>query len=428
MVGERVLVVDDEPGVRKALEGILRDEGFEVETAATGEEGLERVLAESFDGVLLDVWLPGMDGLETLLRIRQRQVDAAVVMISGHATLETAVRATKLGAFDFVEKPLSLERTLLVLRNALRQRQLERRTRRLLEQLDRDTEILGRSVAAERLRREVEAAASSDAPVLVVGEWGSGRETVARRIHATSARSERAFVQVPCPALDPQAAAGALFGSDREAGRLRLAAGGILFLEDVDRLEGALQRRLAAAVGAGTEGLDEIRVIASVSRDASPLDPSLKQRLEVLRVAVPALRERREDIPVFAERFMRELSREYGRPPKGLSPAALSALTAYDWPGNVVELRNLTERLLLLVSGDTVEAGDLPEELGGHAVPAEDLYREFGSLKEGLAAFERHAVRRALAEERYDLDAAARRLRVGREDLLSRARSLGLLP
>jgi two-component system, NtrC family, nitrogen regulation response regulator NtrX len=410
------------------LEGILRDEGFEVETTATGEEGLERVLAESFDAVLLDVWLTGIDGLETLLRIRQRQVDAAVVMISGHATLETAVRATKLGAFDFVEKPLSLERTLLVLRNALRQRQLERRTRRLIEQLDRDTEILGRSVAAEKLRREVEAAASSDAPVLVVGEWGSGRETVARRVHATSSRSDRAFVQVPCPALVPDAASGALFGSDREAGRLRLAAGGILFLEDVDRLEASVQGHLAAAMGAGTEGLDEIRVIASVSPDASRLDPSLRQRLEVLRVTVPALRERREDIPVFIERFMRELSREYGRPPKSLSPSALAALTAYGWPGNVVELRNLTERLLLLVSGETVQAGDLPEELGGHAAPVEDLYREFGSLAEGLEAFERHAVRRALAEEHYDLDAAARRLRLDPREFLSRARSLGLVP
>lgn len=428
MAGERVLVVDDEPGVRAALEAILRDEGLEVSTAATGEEGLERALAGSFDAILLDVWLPGMDGLETLLRIREREVDAAVVMISGHGTIETAVRATKLGAFDFVEKPLSLEKTLLVVRNALRQRQLERRTRRLLEQLDRDTEILGSSLAARRLRAAVAAASASDAPVLVVGEWGSGRETVSRRIHATSARSERAFVVVPCPALDPAAAATVLFGGAQDPGRVRLAAGGTLFLEDVDRLDSSLQGRLASALGVADGPFGEVRVVASASRPPAGLEPSLRGRLDVLRVEVPALRERREDVAAFAERFMRDLSREYGRAPKRLSPRALSALTAYDWPGNVAELRNLIERLLLLAPCDTIEPDHLPEEMGGRAAPVEDLYGGFGSLEEGLAAFERYAIRRVLTEERQDLEAAARRLGLSPAELASRGRRLGLIP
>src|SRR5262245_33787395 len=210
MAAENILVIDDEPGVRDALEDILRDEGFTVATAASGEEGLEALEVNKFDAVLLDVWLPGIDGLETLIRLRQRHVDSEVVMISGHGTIETAVRATKLGAFDFVEKPLSLERTLLVLRNALRQRWLEKRNRRLVEQLNRDTEIVGHSAAAQRLRAEVGAAATSDAPVLICGERGSGREAVARRIHSTGPRAGEAFVDLPCGALDAQAGAGAL--------------------------------------------------------------------------------------------------------------------------------------------------------------------------------------------------------------------------
>jgi two-component system nitrogen regulation response regulator NtrX len=426
-VAERVLVVDDEPGVRAAVEAILGDEGFEVSTAASGEEGLDRALSGTFDVILLDVWLPGMDGLETLVRIRERELDTAVVMISGHGTIETAVRATKLGAFDFIEKPLSLEKTLLVVRNALRQRQLERRTRRLLEQLDRDTEILGSSAAARRLRAQVATAASSDAPVLVAGEWGSGRQTVARRIHATSSRAERAFVVVPCAALEASAAAEALFGGPGMPDRVRLASGGTLFLEDVDRLDRAVQVRLAAAVGSRDGPFREVRLVASATSPPVALEPSLKGELDVLRVELPPLRERREDIPAFAERFMRDLSREYGKPPKRLSPEAISALTAYPWPGNVAELRNLVERLLLLTASETVRLEDLPAEMGGRVHASENLYREFSSLAEGLEAFERYAIRRALATEGHDLEAAARRLGLDPRELASRARRLGVI-
>src|SRR5262245_42447464 len=226
MEHERILVVDDEPGVRTALEGILRDEGFDVATAASGEEGLERLARGEIDAVLLDVWLPGMDGIETLMELRERGVDSEVVMISGHGTIDTAVRATKLGAFDFVEKPLALERTLVVVRNALRQRRLERRNRALLEQLSRDVEILGTSAGAQRVRREAEAAARSDAPVLVCGERGTGRETTARAIHAGGKRADEALVHVPCGALDEAGGGEILFGSASRPGRLALAERG----------------------------------------------------------------------------------------------------------------------------------------------------------------------------------------------------------
>jgi len=416
--GARILVVDDEPGVRDALESILADEGFAVTTAESGEQALRALADDEFEAVLLDIWLPGKDGLEVLTELRQRSVDAEVVMISGHGTIETAVRATKLGAFDFVEKPLSLERTLLVLRNALRQRRLEQRNRRLLEQLSRDTEILGRSPAVEALRADVERAAGVEAPVLILGERGSGRETVARRVHAAGTRSEQAFVDVPCAALDAASAAQALFGEGRARGRLALAENGSLFLEDVETLADEVQRRLASLLGASEGEARSIRLLASAGPDGARIGPDLRQRLDVIRIQVPPLRAHREDVQLLAERFMRDLSREYGLPPKRFDRESLAALRAYAWPGNLRELRNLVERLLLAV-GETVGVADLPVELGGRPAAAEDLYREFGSLAEGLESFERYFIRRALSETRGDLPAAAKRLGV-RVDTLQR--------
>jgi len=415
VAGERILVVDDEPGVRTALESILLDEGYRVVSAASGEEGLEASAREAFDAVLLDVWLPGIDGLETLKQIRGRRQEAEVVMISGHGTIETAVRATKLGAFDFVEKPLSLEKTLLVLRNALRQRKLEQRNRRLLEQLSRDTEIIGRSAPAEMLRREVEIAAKTDAPVLIVGEPGSGREAVARRIHAAGPTPDGPFVGLPAGALDAAAAETALFGKKGHPGRLDLAVGGTLLVEDVARLDAGLQRRLAERLGA--EGRSAVRVIVSIGTDSGSLEPALLAVVDVVRIRVPALSERREDIALLAERSMNDLAREYGRPAKRLSTEALMALKTHEWPGNVTELCNLVERLLLFAPGEVVERGDLPENLGGARPPLEDLYGDFASLEEGVRAFERYFVARVLTEKGTDRDEAARRLGIPRDEL-----------
>jgi len=424
MAGDRILVVDDEPGVRSALAAILNDEGFHVECVASGEEGLEALERATFDALMLDVWLPGMDGLETLERIRERHADTEVVMISGHATIETAVRATKLGAFDFVEKPLSLEKTLLVLRNALRQRKLEQINRRLLEQLHRDTEIVGRSAAVRRLRAQVEVAAGSDAPALICGRPGSGRESVARRIHGTGSRSEQAFVEVPCAALEGAAATLALFGDGDQPGRIRLATGGSLFLEDADHLPGATQQRLASVVHDQARQAAEVRLLASVGPDADGLQPELKERLNVIHIEVPSLRERREDIPMLAERLMRDLAREYGREPRRLAPEALDALQAYDWPGETRELGNLMERLLLFASTEVVGLEDLPEELGGSRGPAVDLYRLFDSLDDGLRSFERYYIQRVLAESGGDQATAAEKLRLPEEELRRRLKRL----
>ncbi|HKQ59979.1 MAG TPA: sigma-54 dependent transcriptional regulator [Candidatus Polarisedimenticolaceae bacterium] len=418
MADERILIVDDEPGVRAALEAILADEGFRVTSAASGEQGLEALAAQAFDAVLLDVWLPGLDGLETLARLRERNVDAEVVMISGHGTIETAVRATKLGAFDFVEKPLSLDRTLLVLRNALRQRRLERSNRRLVEQLARDTEILGHSDSAERLRALVRLAADATDAVLIRGPQGSGRETVARRIHLAGPRPEAPFVSVPCGALDESAAAAALFGGAGQPSRLQLAAGGSLFLEDVERLPPVPQERVAASLPpAGT------RLLASIAVDPAPLHPALEARLAGTRIDVPPLNQRREDVPFLAERFMHDLSREYGRPAKRLTPEVLARLARHDWPGNLRELRGLLERVLLVAPGEAVTPEDLPIALGG-AAPSDDLYQEFPSLRAGLEAFERYQVGRALSLVGGDLDRAAERLGLSAAALRRRMQEL----
>ena len=413
MAGERILVVDDEPGVRSMLEVILKDEGYGVTAVASGEEGVKLAEKGEFDALLLDVWLPGIDGIETLSRVRAKGIDSEVVMISGHGTIDTAVKATKAGAFDFVEKPLALEKTLLVVRNALRQRRLERRNRSLLEQLSRDTEVLGDSEAARRVRHAVDAAAASDAPCLICGEDGVGRTTVARRIHAGSRRSERPLVVVPCGAFDAARGATELLGGGEGQGRLALAERGSLLLEDADRLPAEAQERLAARLS----GTEDVRALATVPPDARGLVPALKSRLDVIRIDVPALRERREDVEILARRFLDDLTREYGRVPKRLAPDAVAALVRSDWPGNVRALRNVVERLGLLAPGAEIGANDLPSDLGGATPAADDLYAAFPSLEAGRRVFERYFLRRALREAHGDVQAAARRAGVSEQAL-----------
>jgi len=413
MAGERILIVDDEPGVRSMLEAILKDDGYAVESVASGEEGLLAAQERPAEGILLDVWLPGIDGLQTLERLREHGSDAEVVMISGHGTIDTAVRATKLGAFDFVEKPLSLEKTLLVLRNALRQRRLLRRNRALLDQLARDTEFLGASESAERVRREADAAASVEAPVLLCGEPGSGRETVARRIHAASRRADQPLVQIPGRALDAATGAAVLFGDPAHPGRLDLARRGSVLLEDVDVLPEALQEQLAGWL----TGRPDVRLLASAGPEPTGLIPSLRKHLDVVRIQVPPLRERREDVREIVHRFQRDLSREYGRPEKTFPPEAIGALVRHDWPGNLRELRNAVERIVLLAREDEVGLADLPAEVGGEASEIDDLYRPFASLSEGVRAFERYFLRRLLRESKGDVAAAARRAGISTGEL-----------
>src|SRR6187549_286864 len=331
-----ILVVDDEPGVRSSISGVLRDEGFDVDTADTGEECLEKANGAGYDVIVLDIWLPGLDGLTTLQRLRERQIDSQVVIISGHGNIESAVRAIKMGAFDFVEKPLSLEKTVLVVRNALRQRRLAAEKQALRARVDRTQTMVGESYAMRQLREQVAMAAPTNGRVLIYGENGTGKELVARTVHALSRRRNNAWVEVNCAAIPEELIESELFGHVRGAftgavadrrGKFEVADGGTIFLDEIGDMSlktqakvlRVLQEQTMEAVGGTTRIKVDARVLAATNKDlqaeirAGHFREDLYFRLNVIPIFVPALRERQEDIPLLAEHFTAEFSREYGR-------------------------------------------------------------------------------------------------------------------
>src|SRR6186713_1074626 len=376
-----ILIVDDEPGVRSALGGVLRDEGYNVDAVDSGEACLERLARQAYDVVVLDIWLPGMDGLATLSRMRERQIDSQVVIISGHGSVESAVRAIKMGAFDFVEKPLSLEKTVLVVGNAVRQRQLEAENRALRAHVDKRLTMIGESYVMAQLREQVAMAAPTNGRVLIFGENGTGKELVARSIHHLSHRRTGPFVEVNCAAIPEELIESELFGhlkgaftgavSDRR-GKFEVADGGTLFLDEIGDMSlktqakvlRVLQEQTMEAVGGTARIKVDARVLAATNKDlqaeirAGRFREDLYFRLNVIPIFVPALRDRQEDIPLLADHFMAEFAREYGRRIKRFEPGARIALQQYPWPGNVRELRNVIERLMIMVFGDTIAPGD----------------------------------------------------------------------
>src|SRR5579872_6853514 len=340
-----ILIVDDEPGVRSALTGVLEDEGYAVEAVSSGEACIDRVLRGPVDVIVLDVWLPGLDGLATLGRLRQMNTDSQVVMISGHGNIESAVKAIKMGAFDFVEKPLSLEKTVLVIRNALRQRRLEAENRALRAKVDRTQTMVGESYAMRQLREQVAMAAPTNGRVLIYGENGTGKELVARTVHALSRRRAANFVEVNCAAIPEELIESELFGHVRGAftgavadrlGKFEAADGGTIFLDEIGDMSlktqakvlRVLQEQTVDAVGGKTTIKVDVRVLAATNKDlqaeirAGRFREDLYFRLNVIPIFVPPLRDRREDIPLLAGHFMSELAREYGRRAKGFEPAA----------------------------------------------------------------------------------------------------------
>src|SRR5947199_1777111 len=393
-----ILIVDDEPGVRSALSGVLRDEGYTVEAVPSGEACLDRVTRGAVDLIVLDVWLPGMDGLATLARIRERQLDAQVVLISGHGNIESAVRAIKLGAFDFVEKPLSLEKTVLVIRNALHQRRLEAENRDLRARVDRTQTMVGDSSAMRQLQEQVAMAAPTNGRVLIYGENGTGKELVARTIHALSRRRTSAFVEVNCAAIPEELIESELFGHVRGAftgavadrrGKFEAADGGTIFLDEIGDMSlktqakvlRVLQEQTMEPVGGTTRIKVDARVLAATNKDlqaeirAGRFREDLYFRLNVIPIFVPPLRDRQEDIPLLADHFMADFAREYGRRLKQFDPDARSLVQQYPWPGNVRELRNVIERLMIMVRDDTISPADLsfldPSGLARPGVPPE---------------------------------------------------------
>jgi two-component system nitrogen regulation response regulator NtrX len=448
-----ILIVDDEAGVRSALSGVFRDEGWNVDAVDSGEACLERVTREACDVIVLDIWLPGLDGLATLARLKDRRVDAEVVMISGHGNIESAVRAIKLGAFDFVEKPLSLEKTVLVVRNALRQRRLEAENRALKADADRRYTMIGESYVMAQLREQAAMAAPTNGRVLIYGENGTGKELVARTIHSLSRRRAGPFVEVNCAAIPEELIESELFGhvkgsftgavADRR-GRFEAADGGSLFLDEIGDMSlktqakvlRVLQEQVVERVGATAGVRVDVRVIAATNKDlpaeirAGRFREDLYFRLNVIPIFVPPLRDRPEDIPLLAEYFAADLAREYGRRAKTLDSAALAALRAYRWPGNVRELRNVIERLMIMVPGDTVTVKDLGfiEGLSVAEPGRSAAGGELVQLHEARDRFERDYILRALAEQQGNISRTAEVLGVERSNLYRKMRAFGIAP
>ena len=445
----RILIVDDEAGVRASLGAVLRDEGYTVDTAESGEACLEQVVERPPDVILLDIWLPGIDGLATLERLRERRTEAAVIMISGHASVEAAVRATKLGAFDFIEKPLSIEKTVLAVRNALRQRRLEVENRQLRARVDRPLVIVGTSPVMEQLRAQVAMAAPSNGRVLLTGDNGTGKEIVARQIHSLSHRRTGPFVEVNCAAIPEELIESELFGHTRGAftgavadrrGKFEIASGGTLFLDEVGdmtlktqaKVLRALQEQVVEPVGGQQSVRVDVRVIAATNKDLGAeirngrFREDLYFRLNVLPISVPLLRDRGDDVIRLAQHFVAEFAREYGRRPKSFAPAAIDVLKAYHWPGNVRELRNTIERLMIMVPGDVIEGVDLSFlEVTGRiavAVPAGPVVPLF----EARDAWERSYILSALAANDGNISRTAEALQLERSNLYKKMRGLGI--
>ncbi|MEM7408629.1 MAG: sigma-54 dependent transcriptional regulator [Myxococcota bacterium] len=443
----RILIVDDEEGIRQSLAGILSDEGFATTAVCDGEEAIASMASDGIpDLVLLDIAMPGRDGVEILVELRDRWPALPVVMMSGHGTVETAVRTTKHGAYDFIEKPLSLEKVLLTVEHALEHSRLERENRELRAETLRAHEILGNSPEVAALVAQIEVAAPSNGWVLITGENGTGKELVARQIHARSKRAEAPFVEVNCAAIPEELIESELFGHEKGAftgavgqkiGKFELAHGGTIFLDEIADMSlmtqakvlRILQEQNFSRVG-GTETHDvDVRVIAATNKDLvaeiekDRFREDLYYRLNVIPFRVPALRERSGDIPILAREFAKEFSAEAGLKTKKVTAKAMKLLQAYGWPGNVRELRNMMERLVIMTPKASIDADDLPEAV--RLGPSEDG-AALATLDEAKRSFEREFLMARLAEHGWNISRTAEAIGLARESLSRKIKSFGI--
>ena len=444
-----ILIVDDESGIRQSLSALLRDEGYDVTAVSSGEECIDAVERRPFDLILLDIWLPGIDGLATLERINEHDGAPMVVMISGHGKIETAVRATKLGAFDFIEKPLSLDKTVLAVKNALDYLRLEKENRRLRAELEQRYQILGDSVPMKALRQQIALTAPTNGRVLIYGESGTGKELVARALHAQSSRAQGPFVEVNCAAIPEELIESELFGhrkgsftgaSEDKSGKFQKADGGTLFLDEVgdmslktqSKVLRALEEQRVEPIGSSEMAAVDVRVIAAtnkkledeISRNAFRED--LFYRLNVIPFTVPPLRDRTEDIPILARHFLAEFNRAYGKKPKELTPAAMEVLLRYPWPGNVRELKNLIERLVIMSPAQHIEPQHLPPEVFRDA--GRGPQHPYATLQEARSAYEREFILRKLEENQWNMTKTATAIGLERTHLYRKMKSLGIAP
>ncbi|KPA12246.1 sigma-54 interaction domain protein [Candidatus Magnetomorum sp. HK-1] len=434
-----ILIVDDEPSILQSLKGILSDEGFEVLTASNGYEALKTIEKESPDLVLLDVWMPGIDGIETLKEIKKENQHIQVIIITGHGTIDTAVKATKLGAYDFIEKPLSIDKVIVTINNALNFRRLEEENRYLRKKTIEKHSLTGNSPAIMNLQKEIHTAAPTDAWILITGENGTGKELVARTIHQFSRRSDKPMIDVNCSVIKDDLMDSELFGHEKGAfsgatakkiGKFELANEGTLFLDEIGDMslknQGKLLRILEdkkfQRVGGGRDIHVDTRIIASTNKQlemeiqSNGFREDLFFRLNVVPIKVPPLRERQEDIPILVHTFLKGLSKENQNAPEGVSQDVIDLFNVYSWPGNVREMKNLLGRLAITVDKKIIEASDIPAPYNPYLfidTDSSDSLFAFNSFSEAQKAFEKTFILKKLKENGHSVEKTARIIGAG---------------
>ena len=444
-----ILVVDDESGIRQSLKGVLEDEGYKSAVAESAEACLDLLNKRAFDVVLLDVWLPGMDGLEALEKIRELDNAPEVIMISGHGTIETAVRSTKLGAYDFLEKPLSLDKTLILVKHAIDAKRLREENRDLKKQLTPRSVIVGESIPMKALRQQIQVMAPTNGRVLIYGESGTGKELVAHAIHAQSQRKDETFVEVNCAAIPEDLIESELFGHEKgsfpgatadKEGKFQKANGGTLFLDEVGDMSLKTQSKVLrtldeqrfAPVGSEEPITVDARVIASTNKDLEEeisrgnFREDLFYRLNVIPFSVPPLRERKEDVVLLARHFLKEFSAAYGRRQREITDDAVETLMRYAWPGNVRELRNVIERIVIMNPTTTrFDRKHLPPLVHRDGT-RRSIGAEFSTLHQARAAYERDYILKKLDDNHGNISRTAEVLGLERSHLYRKMKTLGI--
>lgn len=449
MNSDKILVIDDEAGIRSSLKGILEDEGYKVKTVSSGEIALELLKSEPFDLVFLDIWLPEMNGIEVLEHIKAGDESIHVVMITGHGSVESAVKATKLGAYDFLEKPLSLEKVVLTAKNALKQLKLEEENIQLRERIKSKYRMIGNSPSIMKLQEQIKTAASSKGSVLITGENGTGKELVAHLIHQQSSRRNKRFIQINCAAIPEDLMEGELFGYAQGAlpninrdkkGKLYLADGGTLFLDEIADLSPKIQASLLKfikeerfePIGAEDSVRSDVRLIAATDKNLREMivDDAFRKdlyyKLNVIPMVIPSLRERKQDIPDLIDYFLEYFSLESGKKRKTMNEEALQAFVNYSWPGNVSELINVIERFVIMVKEDEIH----PAHLNLLVEPRESQFLpgfiENIPLSQAREQFEKEYIHNALIRSQWDVPKAARDLNLDPDELSEKVKRLDI--
>ncbi len=453
-MSDTICLVDDEPGILKTLSELLEDEGYQVTSAKSGMDALDVIRQDPPDLVFLDVWMPDLDGLEVLKRVRRQFPHMMVIVMSGHGSIETAVQATKLGAYDYLEKPLDSEKITILVRNALHQRKLEEENLNFRIQVERHLQLVGDSSVMNTLREQIAAAAPTHSRVLIFGENGTGKELVARSIHRQSLRHQRPFVEVNCAAIPETLIETELFGHERGAftgavaqkrGKFDSADGGTLFLDEIGDMSLATQAKLLRVlqeqqftrVGGNKLIKVNVRVIAASNKDLRQeiekgnFREDLYYRVNVLPIEVPPLRARREDIPALTRHFLKIQAEEQGMKLKEITTGALNVLARHDWPGNIRELRNQVERLMIMVPTTPIDVADvLPFMPGSPAgsVTWVSPTEAYDSLRDARRAFERGYIAIRLQENGGNISKTAEDLKIERSHLHRKIKSLNVEP